>query len=186
MSGRWAGRNRSPVVRSMRLCDITRLATSMRWVRGTPLTLPEEPLVKRRAASASGVGVSGRWSRPAICSGVSMRSSMRHRLRRLPLISASSCSMKMRSRAGGQGNPCNLVTKRSSVMKREIPAFFTTSRNTGAGALKVMLTGEMPDRMQATLAMVASLPGGRMMPSRRWVVCLFSRRERRKAYTSKS
>jgi hypothetical protein len=132
---------------------------------GTPLGSPEEPEVKRRMASS----LPRRLLRPRMEPRMTAAGRSLETMAQVMIFFFSvgrTRSMRMRSRFGGQGKEGTLRTKGSAVMKRSTPAWRMHERTASWPAVKLRLTGTLPAKTTARLAMRPALPGGRTMATR--------------------
>ena len=140
-------------------------ASTLRWVRGTPLGSPEDPEVKRRMASSS--------PHPDLCSFRSRERaqvgrSLERRNQRViaGLIPGRILSIRRRSRVGGQGKVGIFRTNGSAVMNLSRSACLMADSTASCDAVKLRLTGILFAKRTAIFASNPPFPGGRMIPTR--------------------
>ncbi len=168
-----------PSARSRREPNWQTLARTLRWLRTTPLGSPEEPEVKRSAASS----LPRRLPMPKMterteAGRIFVRATQ---VMIFFLRVGRTRSMKMRSLLGGHGKEETFLTNGSAVMKRSTSACLMEDLMASGPAVKLRLTGVFPAKTTARLAMSPARPGGRTMATRGFSVSLRMKREKTRA-----
>ena len=151
--------------RESRVPNWQTLASTLRWLRGTPLGSPEEPEVKRRIASSFPRLPFFNPSRRVSSEVGRILERRNHFLMLFPMVGRMR-SMSRRSRLGGHGKVGTLRTKGSAVINLSRSPCLMADWTASWEAVKFRLTGILLAKRTAMLARRPPFPGGRMIPTR--------------------